>query len=110
MRSFVLAPALCLLTARFVAGIETAPVTANVYIDSIGGFGSYLAAAFHAKDVPLVIVADRRQADFEIVGAAESSDPGLAKSILLSHDGPRERASGNLINLKKGEVGFAYDV
>jgi hypothetical protein len=79
-----------------------------VYIDSIGGFGSYLAAAFHVKGVPLVIVADRRQADFEITGAAESRDATVGQTILLSQDGSRERASINLINLKTGQVVFAY--
>jgi hypothetical protein len=79
-----------------------------VYIDSMGGFGSFLASAFQMKGVPLAIVADRRQADFEITGAAESRDASLSKSILLSQDGSRERASVNLINLKNGQVVFAY--
>jgi len=108
MRSLFLALAACLLAAGYVAGIESAPHTANVYINSIGGFGSYLAAAFQVKGVQLAVVADRRQADFEIAGAAESREPGVTKSILLSQDGTRERASVHLINLKNGQVVFAY--
>src|SRR5438105_10407192 len=108
MRSLVLVFAVCLLTAAFVAAIEPAPHTANVYIDSIGGFGSFLAAAFHVKAVPLAIVADRRQADFEITGTADSSEASVGKSILLSQSGSRERASVSLINLKTGKVVFAY--
>jgi PEGA domain len=103
-----LAVALCLLMARFAAAIETAPPSANVYIDSMNGFGSFLAAAFKTKDVPMTVVADRRQADFELTGAAESGDASLSKSILLSQDGTRERASVNLVNLRNGEVVFAY--
>jgi hypothetical protein len=108
MRSLPVAPAVCLLTAAIVSAIETAPHTANVYIDSMGGFSTYLAAAFQAKSVPLEVVADRRQADFEITGEAKSSDAGLSKSILINQGGSRERASLNLINLKTGKVVFAY--
>ena len=108
MRSFLSGLSVCLLAAGAVAAIESAPRTANVYIDSMGGFGSFLAAAFQVKGVPLAIVADRRQADFEIMGTAESGDASVSKSILLSQDGSRERASINLINLKDGQVVFAY--
>src|SRR5581483_10374814 len=108
MRSFAFALVVCVLTTAFVGAIEPAPHTANVYIDSIGGFGTHLAAAFQAKAVPLTIVADRRQADFEISGAAESREASLSQSILINQGGSRERASVNLINLKTGKVVFAY--
>jgi hypothetical protein len=108
MRSLRLALPVCLLAARLVTAIGPAPHTANVYIDSMGGFGSFLSAAFQMKGVPLAIVADRREADFEITGAAESKDAGVGKSILLSQDGTHERASVNLVNLKNGQVVFAY--
>ena len=108
MRSLFVALAVCLLMGASVSAIGPAPHTANVYIDSMGGFSSYLAAAFQAKAVPLAIVADRRQADFEITGAAESRDASVSQSILINQGGSRERASLNLVNLKSGQVVFAY--
>jgi hypothetical protein len=97
MRSLPLALVVCLLTAALVSAIDPAPHTANVYIDSMGGFNSFLAAVGHD-----------RQADFEITGAAESRDASVSQSILISQGGSRERASLNLVNLKTGQVVFAY--
>jgi PEGA domain len=107
MRRVVSAFFVCLLPAAPLAAIEPAAPTVNVYIDSMGGFGSFLAAAFRVKAIPVVVVADRRQADFEIVGTSESKDPGLGQAILLQ-GGSKERASVSLINLKNGQVAFAY--
>ena len=73
----------------------------------MGGFGSFLAAAFQVKAVPMMVVADRRQADFEIAGTSESKEPGLGQAILLE-GGSKEGASVSLINLKNGQVAFAY--
>jgi hypothetical protein len=108
MRLPLAALAVCQLVAGVVCAIEVAPHTSNVYIDSMGGFGSFLAAAFQTKGVPLTVVADRRQADFEITGAAESRDASVSQSILINQNGSRERASLNMINLKDGKVVFAY--
>jgi hypothetical protein len=88
--------------------IEAAPVTANVYVNAIGGFGTYLTAAFQAKGVPLAVVADRRAADFEIVGTAESKEAKLAQAILINQGGTNEHAAVSMINLKNGKVVFAY--
>jgi hypothetical protein len=100
-----------LLTALAIAGpaaaIEAVPARANVYIDSMDGFGSYLAAAFRVKGVAVEIVADRRQADFELVGSSSSKESGVAHSLLLDQ-GSNERASISMINLKTGQVVFAY--
>jgi len=73
----------------------------------MGGFGSFLSAAFRVKGIPMVVVADRRQADFEIVGTSESKDPGLAHAILFD-GGSQEGASVSLVNLKNGQVVFAH--
>src|SRR2546428_13130208 len=48
------------------------------------GFESYLAAALRKKDVPLLIVADRSQADFIIEGTPEQKGAGGAKKIILA--------------------------
>ena len=107
MRRAVSGLFVCLLTAALLTAIEPAAPTVNVYIDSMGGFGSFLAAAFRVKAVPMVVVADRRQADFEIVGTSESKDPGLAHAVLFE-GGSKEGASVSLVNLKNGQVAFAY--
>jgi hypothetical protein len=88
--------------------VEAAPPTANVYIAAMDGFEAFLAAAFTKKVVPVVLVADRRQADFEIVGTAESKDAHWTQAVLLSQGGSTERASVGMVNLKNGEVVFAY--
>jgi hypothetical protein len=106
MRSIV--PGLAAATAVVsLFAIQPAPTQTNVYIDSIDGFGRYLAAAFQAKSVPLVAVADRRQADFELMGSAESKDPGTVHG-LLNQSGSNENATITLVNLRTGEVVFAY--
>ena len=60
------------------------------------GFEYYLAAAFRKKNVPLVIVADRSQADFIIEGTSnqkgsglgeEGNSPGLQKINVCVNDG-----------------------
>src|SRR6266536_6274655 len=106
MRSVVSGLAACTAVVSLFA-IQPAPTQTNVYIDAMGGFSSYLAAAFRVKAVPLAVVADRRQADFELMGMAESKDPGLAHS-LLNQNGSNERATISMVNLKTGAVVFAY--
>ncbi|HLK65876.1 MAG TPA: PEGA domain-containing protein [Bryobacteraceae bacterium] len=80
----------------------------RVYVNNIGGFGSYLAAAFRVKGVPITVVMDRRQADFEIVGASESKNPNWAEVIFLKHARSNEAATISLINLRTTEVIYAY--
>ena len=60
------------------------PRNSKVYIAPMDGFESYLAAAFRKKEVPLTIVTDRDQADFEITGTHEKKNAGWAKTIFIS--------------------------
>lgn len=106
MRSLVLGLA-AFAAAVSVLAIQPASNQTNVYIDSMDGFGSYLAAAFRVKSVPVAVVADRRQADFELMGTAESKDPDLTRG-LLNQSGSKESATVSMVNLKTGEVVFAY--
>jgi hypothetical protein len=87
--------------------IEPVSPNANVFIDSMNGFGSFLAAAFRVKSVPVQVVADRRQADFEIVGSSLHKDAQWA-DVLLSQGGSYARATVSMVNLKTGTVAFAY--
>ena len=71
------------------------------------GFESYLAAALRKKDVPLIIVADRSQADFVIEGTADKKNAGLAKKILLGDFRKSTSASMTLTNQRTGVVAYA---
>jgi len=108
MRTVVSGLAAFAALAAPLFAIEPVPSRANVYIDSMGGFGAYLAAAFQVKGVPVQVVADRRQADFEITGSSLHNDPHWAEIVLISQGGSSQRATVSMINLKTCQVVFAY--
>ena len=92
------------------------PVNSKVYIapfqteDSskpIGGFETYIAAALRKKGVPVIMVADRSQADFEIAGSADKKGPGFAKKWLLGDFRNSTSASLTVTNLHTGVVAYA---
>jgi hypothetical protein len=82
------------------------PRNSKVYIAPIDGFEIYLAAAIRKKAVPLVMVTDRDQADFEITGTHEKKEAGWAKTIFISPQ-PSATASMQLVNLKTRVVVYA---
>jgi len=112
-RVFYVAPlmALCLM---IVAGAQTPdaknskpiPAGSKVYVAPMDGFETYLSAAFRNKGVPLVIVVDRDQADFEITGTHEKKNAGWAKTIFVSPN-PSASASMQVVNLKTKVVVYA---
>jgi hypothetical protein len=61
-----------------------------------------------AKQVPLTVVDDKAQADYEIVSHAETQKAGAAKKILLGSWHSKEEASIQVNDLKSGDVVFAY--
>jgi hypothetical protein len=73
----------------------------------IDGFETYIAAALRKKNVPLIMVADRSQADFEIVGTADKKGAGWAKKVFLGDWRGSASASMSVINLKTGVVAYA---
>jgi hypothetical protein len=84
------------------------PRGSKVFIADMGGFESYLASALRKKEVPLLVVADREQADFEITGSAEKSKKaGWAKTIFLGDARSSESASITVINIRTAVVAFA---
>src|SRR5712672_510836 len=99
---------LSLTLALCCNAVDPVPQKPRVYVNNIGGFGSYLAAAFLVKGVPFTLVLDRRQADFEIVGASESKNPNWAEVIFLKHARSNEAATISLINLRTTEIIYAY--
>lgn len=70
------------------------------------GFQSYLAAAMRKKDVPLLIVTVREEADFEISGTSERKKAGWAKTIFGSGMDSAS-ASITVTNLHTGVVAYA---
>ena len=70
------------------------------------GFQSYLAAALRKKEVPLLIVTNREEADFEISGTSERKKAGWAKTIFGSGMDSAS-ASITVTNLHTGVVAYA---
>ena len=100
------------LFSTVIFGIEpgAVPVGSKVYVQQMDGFGSYIIAAIQKKHVPVTVVSDREQADFEIGGNAESQKAGWAKVLFTRSAASTEEASINVTNLKTGVIVFAYNV
>ena len=84
-----------------------APMKSEDASKPIEGFETYLAAALRKKDVPLFIVVDRDQADFEIVGTADKKGAGWAKKVFLGDWRSTTSASMSVINLNTGVVAYS---
>lgn len=82
----------------------------RIYIEAADGFDTYLSAALEKKKVPVTIVADKSAADFELDGVSDHQKPGWAKTVFLGQIHSDDGASIKLINLKTGEIVFAYAV
>ena len=93
------------------AANKVIPPGAKVFLAPMdNGFDSNLKAAFQSKKVPVVLVADKAQADFEISGHSESQKASTAKKVILWNWHSNEQASIQAVNLKSSEVVFAYSV
>lgn len=87
------------------------PVGSKIHIASIpGGFENFIAAGIVKKKVPVVLVNDRAKADYEVSGVSESEKAGWAKMLIMGSEQSREQASVQVVELKTGEVVFAYSV
>lgn len=87
------------------------PPGARLFIAPIeGGYDTYLAAAMHKKEVPLILVADKSKADFELSGVTETEKAGWAKTIFMGSTSTNEDASIKIVNLKTGVIVFGYNV
>jgi hypothetical protein len=71
------------------------------------GFETYMAAALQKKQVPLIVVTERDQADFEIIGSAEKKSAGWAKTIFMGDIRGSASASMQVVNLKTKVVVYA---
>ena len=90
---------------------EPLPSGARVYLAPMpSGFETYVAAGLEKKKVPVVVVIDRDQADYELSGVSESDRAGWAKMLFLGSQQTNETASIKIVNLKTGNILFAYSV
>jgi hypothetical protein len=91
------------------ASNKVIPAGAKVFIAPMeNGFENNLKAALQAKKVPVVVVDDKAQAEFEISGHAESQKASTAKKVIFLDWHSNEQASIQVVNLKSSEVVFAY--
>ena len=90
---------------------EALPSGARLFVAPIqNGFETYIVAGLEKKKVPVVVVADRTKADYELSGVSDSDKAGWAKMLFLGSQQTNESASIKIVNLKTEKVVFAYSV
>jgi hypothetical protein len=90
---------------------QTLPRGARLFVAPMpNGFDTYVVAGLHKKQVPVVVVAIREKADYELTGVSETDRAGWAKMLVWGNDSTNETASVKIVNLATGEVVFAYSV
>jgi hypothetical protein len=97
---------------------DTKPVDAKkkiapnskVFLAPMGGFETELKSAIEKKKVPVVLVADKDQADYVITGTSETEKAGTAKKVIMLNWHSNEQASITVTDNKSGDVVFAYSV
>jgi len=87
--------------------IYIAPFKSEDTTKPVEGFESYMAAALRKKGVPLIMVNDRSQADFEIAGSADKKGAGFAKKWLMGDFRRSTSASLTVTNLRTGVIAYA---
>lgn len=86
------------------------PTGSKVFIAPMAGFEVPLRKAIAGKKVPIDVVEQRDEAEYEITGAAESKKAGTAKKVILGSWHSDEEASIKVASLKTGEIVYAYSV
>jgi hypothetical protein len=90
---------------------KTIPRHSKVVLAAMpNGFEEYLKAAIESKKVPIELVTDKQNADFEITGTSETQKASTAKKVIMWDWRSNEQASIQVTNLKTSEVVFAYSV
>ena len=86
------------------------PAGSKVFVASMGGFETPLRKAIAEKKVPIEIVEQREQAEYEITGTSESRKASTAKKVIMGSWHSDEEASIKVSNVKTGEMVYAYAV
>jgi len=90
---------------------EALPSGARIFLAPMpNGFETYVAAGLEKKKVPVVVVIDRDKADYELSGVSDTDRAGWAKMLFLGSQQTNETASIKIVNLKTGNIVFAYSV
>jgi hypothetical protein len=93
------------------AASKAIPAHAKVFIAPMpDGFDEFLKAAIQNKKVPIQLVTDKSQADFQITGQSETQKASTAKKVIMWDWRSNEQASIQVTNLASSEVVFAYSV
>lgn len=104
----VIATSIALAAPKENGSGKPIPPQSKVYIAPMNGFETDLSATFSAKHVPVQVVTQREQADFEIKGTAESQKAGAAKKIIMGSWHSKEEASIQVFDVKSSEMVYAY--
>ena len=95
--------------AKAAEASQVIPKGAKVFIAPMpDNFNEFVKTAIEKKNVPVTVVDNREQADFEISGFSESQKASTAKKFILGSWHSRESASIKVANLKTGVIAFAY--
>lgn len=86
------------------------PAGSKVFIAAMGGFETPLKKAIKDKKVPLEVIEQRDQAEYEITGASESKKASTAKKVIMGSWHSDEEASIKVASMKTGEIVYAYSV
>ena len=97
----------------YCARIPRIPSGSAVYIEPMGGYETYLAAAFTKKHVPLVVVSDRGKAEFVITSTVPRNDLIGGQSAGVESNSnmamaTAESASIAVIDLRGSRIIFSY--
>ena len=118
MKKIIFVTAVCVMALCLfpqASGQATAnkviPPNSKVFVASMpDGFDEFLKAAIEKKKVPLQIVTEKDQADFQITGQSETQKASTAKKVIMWDWRSNEQASIQVSSLKTSEVVFAYSV
>lgn len=89
---------------------KTIPSGSKIYIEAADGFDTYLTAALQKKKVSVSVVDEKGKADYQLSGVSDHQKAGWAKTVFTGQIHSDEQASVKLVDLKTGEVVFAYAV
>jgi hypothetical protein len=92
--------------------------SSSVFIDPMDGFGPELQKAFLKDGVPLVIVSDKKTADFEISGGIrDATEPTSTESMTWGggseqqadvHEPQPRFVTVTIVSLKTGDLAWGY--
>jgi hypothetical protein len=100
--------ALGLLTASTVVIAQTPQIRSGstIYIEPMGGYGTFLAASFMKEKVPVVIVTQKDRADYLLAGGAVHSEPNHP-AVVVNNSATASINDGETPNQQAWNQGWA---